>query len=149
MAHGPSPASQPLGTLSPKGRGDQTALPVNGTDDALGSSLPSPLWGEGGAQRRVRGRKVTAAGVARARALRQLSTEAEKRLWNLLRNRLLTVSIAPTVSTTPAPAQQKTSTDVPAQRKGRSIRIRTAWAVGDASGIQRQGYTDQQIDFDD
>ncbi|MBN9305021.1 MULTISPECIES: endonuclease domain-containing protein [unclassified Devosia] len=60
---------------------------MGGVNGALGSSLPSPLWGEGGAQRRVRGRKVTAAGVAKARALRQVPTEAEKRLWNLLRNR--------------------------------------------------------------
>jgi very-short-patch-repair endonuclease len=35
----------------------------------------------------VRGRKVTAKGVAKARVLRRSSTEAEKRLWNLLRNR--------------------------------------------------------------
>jgi len=38
----------------------------------------------------VRGRKVTAKGVAKARALRRSSTEAEKRLWNLLRNRSVT-----------------------------------------------------------
>jgi very-short-patch-repair endonuclease len=75
---GPSPASLALGTLSPEGRGDPT-------ESAAG--VPSPLWGEGGAQRRVRGRKVTEAGVSKARVLRRTQTEAEQRLWNLLRNR--------------------------------------------------------------
>ncbi len=55
--------------------------------EASGSSIPSPLRREGGAQRRVRGRKVTEAGVIKARALRRAQTNAEKRLWNLLRNR--------------------------------------------------------------
>jgi hypothetical protein len=40
-----------LGTLSPLGRG---AVLLR----AVGSLLPSPLWGEGGAQRRVRGRRI-------------------------------------------------------------------------------------------
>jgi very-short-patch-repair endonuclease len=51
------------------------------------AGVPSPLRGEGGAQRRVRGSKVTEVGVAKARRLRRGQTEAERRLWNLLRNR--------------------------------------------------------------
>ena len=88
MTHGPSPASLALGTLSPEGRGDLTAMPAD-VGQPVGSGIPSPLWGEGGSTQssRVRGRKVTAVGVAKARALRRTSTEAEKRLWNLLRNR--------------------------------------------------------------
>ncbi len=76
--HLPSPASLALGTLSPEGRGEPT-------ESAAG--VPSPLRGEGGAQRRVRGSKVTKDGTAKARKLRRNQTEAEKRLWNLLRNR--------------------------------------------------------------
>ena len=90
MAHGPSPALLSLGTLSPKGRGDAGAeASVVGAGAKSSVGFPSPLWGEGGSTQssRVRGRKVTSAGVAKARALRQASTEAEKRLWNLLRNR--------------------------------------------------------------
>ncbi len=48
-----------------------------------GSSVSSPLRGEGGAQRRVRG------SIARARALRRTETNAEHVLWQLLRNRQL------------------------------------------------------------
>ncbi|HZY67008.1 MAG TPA: DUF559 domain-containing protein, partial [Devosia sp.] len=36
---------------------------------------------------RVRGSKVTETGLVKARRLRRDTTEAEKRLWNLLRNR--------------------------------------------------------------
>ncbi|MHB1103772.1 MAG: endonuclease domain-containing protein [Devosia sp.] len=57
------------------GEGDKHAVPT------------SPLWGEVDAQRRVRGEKLTAAGVAKARALRRKETDAERRLWNMLRNR--------------------------------------------------------------
>ena len=50
---------------------------------SLGSRTTSPLRGEVGAQRRVRG------SIPRARALRRNETEAEHRLWSLLRNRQL------------------------------------------------------------
>lgn len=51
--------------------------------------IPSPLWGEGGPAQpgRVRGRKLTPEGVAKARLLRQKETEAEQRFWNFVRNR--------------------------------------------------------------
>jgi very-short-patch-repair endonuclease len=52
-----------------------------------GGGLTSPLRGEVGAQRRVRGTKSPAPAVARARTLRQLSTDAEHVAWNMLRNR--------------------------------------------------------------
>ena len=48
-----------------------------------GGSATSPLRGEVDAKRRVRG------SVSRARSLRRNETEAEHRLWNLLRNRQL------------------------------------------------------------
>jgi very-short-patch-repair endonuclease len=74
------PSTRPLTpALSPEGRG--------GMGGAVGD--PSPLWGEGGSTKssRVRGRKVTANGVEKARVLRRTQTEAERRMWNLLRNR--------------------------------------------------------------
>jgi very-short-patch-repair endonuclease len=48
-----------------------------------GSSVPSPLRGEGGAKRRVRG------SVSRARSLRRNKTNPEGLLWSLLRGRRL------------------------------------------------------------
>ena len=50
---------------------------------ASGASVTSPLRGEVGAKRRVRG------SVSRARSLRRNETEAEHVLWQLLRNRQL------------------------------------------------------------
>jgi very-short-patch-repair endonuclease len=54
-----------------------------------GSVLPSPLWGEGGSTKssRVRGQKLTPEAVAKARTLRRKPTDAERRLWNMVRNR--------------------------------------------------------------
>jgi very-short-patch-repair endonuclease len=51
------------------------------------NELTSPLRGEVAAQRRVRGTKSSAPAVARARAMRQSSTDAEHLVWNMLRNR--------------------------------------------------------------
>jgi very-short-patch-repair endonuclease len=63
-------------TLSPQGRGSKRT--------SVGPTQPtSPLRGEVDAQRRVRGSK------ARARSLRQNSTDAEARLWSVLRARQL------------------------------------------------------------
>lgn len=63
-------------TLSPQGRGCEGS--------ALDSRTPapaSPLRGEVDAQRRVRG------SISRARTLRANSSDAERRLWKLLRGR--------------------------------------------------------------
>jgi very-short-patch-repair endonuclease len=49
--------------------------------------LASPLRGEVAAQRRVRGSKPSKIAVARARTLRRNETEAERALWQMLRNR--------------------------------------------------------------
>ncbi|WP_269467948.1 endonuclease domain-containing protein [Devosia ureilytica] len=69
--------SEPLTlTLSLQGRG--------GESSAIASDLPaptSPLRGEVAAKRRVRG------SVSRARTLRQNSSDAERKLWSLLRGR--------------------------------------------------------------
>ena len=48
--------------------------------------VPSPQGGEGGAQRRVRAERPANA-IVRARELRSNETEAERRFWNLVRNR--------------------------------------------------------------
>lgn len=82
--------------------------------------------------------------------LATVGTVVLRMMWRLLRDRMLTAA-PPTTSvtrTTQAQPMQQPAQQ-PARRTGRSIRIRTAWAVGDAKGIQRQGYTDQQIDFDE
>jgi very-short-patch-repair endonuclease len=47
---------------------------------------PSPLRGEGGAKRRVRGNQGEVL-VGRARQLRRDKTDAERRFWNMVRNR--------------------------------------------------------------
>ena len=48
--------------------------------------VPSPRRGEGGAKRRVRADRPANA-IVRARKLRVATTEAERRFWNLVRNR--------------------------------------------------------------
>jgi hypothetical protein len=75
-------------------------------------------------------------------------TLALRMLWKLVRQQLLSPA-PPAVSTANRSVPQTSQSESPARRNGRSIRIRTAWAVGDANGIQRQGYSDQQIDFDE
>ena len=52
----------------------------------VGTGVPSPQGGEGGAQRRVRAVRPANA-IVRARKLRHTSTDAETRFWNLVRNR--------------------------------------------------------------
>ncbi|MDI9548111.1 MAG: hypothetical protein QM346_11000 [Chloroflexota bacterium] len=50
----------------------------------------------------------------------------------------------------PAPIQPAAPVEEPlAARARRTITIRSAWAVGDANGIWRQGFTEQRIDLDD
>lgn len=71
--------SEPLTpTLSPQGRGGERAA-----SPEYAPAPTSPLRGEVDAQRRVRG------SVAKARSLRSNSTEAERKLWRLLRGRQL------------------------------------------------------------
>lgn len=77
-------------------------------------------------------------------------TLAARVVWRLLRERLLSTP-APSLKTeTPRQPLVPLQPQPPAApRPRRSIRIRSTWAIGDANGIWRQGYTDQQIDFDD
>ena len=56
--------------------------------DDLVAGLPSPRRGEGGAKRRVRAVRPARA-TLRARKLRAIMTDAERRFWNLVRNRNL------------------------------------------------------------
>jgi len=51
------------------------------------ADLTSPLRGEVAAQRRERGAKPSRPAISRARSLRRNQTEAEHRLWQMLRNR--------------------------------------------------------------
>ena len=50
------------------------------------ADFPSPRRGEGGAKRRVRAVRPPKA-IPRARRLRSAMTDAERRFWNLVRNR--------------------------------------------------------------
>ena len=75
-------------TLSPEGRGNAGGDAGEGANAYLGASLAehspaptSPLRGEVDAQRRVRG------SVSRARKLRANSTDAELKLWSIVRGR--------------------------------------------------------------
>lgn len=74
-------------------------------------------------------------------------TLALRMMWRMLRQQFLTPVSNVTATTNAVP--QRTQSEQPVRRSGKSIRIRTAWAVGDANGIQRQGYSDQQIDYDE
>lgn len=56
-------------------------------EQATGTELTSPLRGEVGAQRRVRGRKSQSGAVAKARSLRRRQTDAERYFWSAVRNR--------------------------------------------------------------
>lgn len=96
-------------------------------------------------------------GKAALPVLATAGTLVARVMWRLVREKLLAAAATP-VAQPPAvrsaqqhpaapPAAQPTTQ--PAMRRGRSIRIRTSWSVGDAQGNYRQGYTDQQIDFDD
>ncbi|WP_375452278.1 endonuclease domain-containing protein [uncultured Devosia sp.] len=53
----------------------------------VSTDLTSPLRGEVAAQRRVRGSKPSTAAVVRARSLRRAETDAERALWQMIRNR--------------------------------------------------------------
>ena len=58
-------------------------------ESKIDATLTSPLRGEVGAQRRVRGVKVSARSIDRARTLRRNQTDAERAFWNPIRNRQL------------------------------------------------------------
>ena len=50
----------------------------------------------------------------------------------------------------PAPTQPPAPIErAPAPRSRRTITIRSAWSMGDANGVWRQGYSEQRIDLDD
>lgn len=78
-------------------------------------------------------------------------TLAARLLWKLVRDRILPSATLTVRTEPPAPLALREEQPLapPSQRSRRSIRIRTSWAVGDANGVQRQGYTDQTIEFDD
>ncbi len=79
MELGPSPVSLRSTPSPASGRGEEGAEPA--------AASPLPRAGEGGAKRRVRGVGKAPDATKRSRALRSLSTEAERLLWAHLRNR--------------------------------------------------------------
>lgn len=57
------------------------------------------------------------------------------------------------IQSSPAPSPQQSPaprpTDVVDLRSRRTITMRSAWSVGDANGVWRQGYSEQRIDLDE
>ena len=75
-------------------------------------------------------------------------TLAARLVWRLLRARLQQTTSLALRRQPEAPLAPDEEKPITARTK-RTLRIRTTWAVGDAQGLQRQGYTDQTIEFDD
>ncbi len=79
-------------------------------------------------------------------------TVAARLLWKLLRSRALP-QVAATLQTRttqqPLAPQPPQPPQEAAPRTRRSVHIRSTWAVGDANGNWRKGYTEHQIDFED
>ncbi len=78
-------------------------------------------------------------------------TLAARMIWKLLRERNLPTATA-AFNIQEAPAAQPVARGEPqgvAARTRHSIHIRSSWAVGDASGIWRQGMTEHHIDIED
>jgi ribosomal protein L40E len=93
-------------------------------------------------------------GKAALPVLATAGTLVARMVWRLVRERMLAVGSAPTAQAAPPAPVNRAPLAVEresqqAVRRGRSVRIRTSWAVGDANGLIRRGYTDQQIDFDE
>jgi hypothetical protein len=76
-------------------------------------------------------------------------TLAARVLWKLVRDRMLSSARATLQVESPRREIQPQPPQPPAHQGRRSVRIRSTWAVGDANGVWRQGYTEHQIDFDD
>ncbi len=68
--------------------------------------------------------------------------------WKLLKDRLLQNSAQPTRPAAQPLAPRPTEIAAPRQAR-RTIRIRSAWAVGDASGVWRRGSSEHTIEIDE
>lgn len=68
--------------------------------------------------------------------------------WKLLKDRLSQAATQPVRAATQPPAPRPTDTPAPRQAR-RTIRIRSAWAVGDASGVWRRGSSEHTIEIDE
>lgn len=78
--------------------------------------------------------------------------------WKILQSRWAQAAAEKAVDvalhrTQPAPPPQQSPapsrTDIVSSRPRRTLTIRSAWSVGDANGVWRQGYSEHRIDLDE
>jgi hypothetical protein len=86
-------------------------------------------------------------GKAALPVLATVGTLLVRTLWKMLRQRpgVFGAVIRPDATSAISPTQQPPTRNP----RGPSVRIRTSWAVGDASGIRQQGFTEHEIHFDE
>ena len=87
-------------------------------------------------------------GKAALPILAGVATFALRTAWRLL-NQRLTAETVTTVVSEPNMKPTIRPDAAPANRPRRTIHIRSAWAVGDASGRWSQGSSEHTIEFDD
>jgi hypothetical protein len=87
-------------------------------------------------------------GKAALPVLAGVATFALRTAWRLLNERLTAETMTTSVSE-PAQKPAVRPEATPAKRPGHTIRIRSAWAVGDANGRWSQGSSEHTIEFDD
>lgn len=86
-------------------------------------------------------------GKAALPVLATVGTLLVRTLWKMLRQRPNPLGAVIGSDAASAVAHREQS---PAKAtRGPSVRIRTTWAVGDASGIRQQGFTEHVIQFDE
>ena len=116
---------------------DTRHCPACGYDTQAGLPMPSPSL-------------PTTIGKAALPVLVGAASFAIRAGWKLLQNRLdvattsntSTVANAPERNVQPAPPNN-------VERRRRTVRIRSMWAVGDANGVWRRGESNHTIEFDD
>ena len=59
------------------------------------------------------------------------------------------VAVQKAQNSQPPSPQAPRQADVVVRRPRRTITIRSAWSIGDANGVWRQGYSEHRIDFDE
>ena len=85
-----------------------------------------------------------AIGKAALPVLAGVATLALRSAWRLLNERMAQQAIQPIEPQQPASRPEAQ----PQRRNGPTIRIRSAWAVGDGKGNWQQGTSEHTIDFD-
>ncbi len=87
-------------------------------------------------------------GKAALPILAGVATFALRTAWRLLNDRLTAEAVTSVVSEPNTKPTTRQDTP-PTKRPRRTIHIRSAWAVGDASGRWSQGSSEHTIEFDD